>query len=132
MIDNLDKLQKYVDLLKEDEFLYIEIIIRNKDSGNLGRNSRILKTYNVTLVSDLSAYINEIKKLCKSFNARAYLYISPRNEHVIFSDMLSLLATYNKYKNYKTIHRVLIKLSKKQKEQISIFYLMWTQKIIII
>ena len=44
MIDNLDKLQKYVDLLKEDEFLYIEIIIRNKDSGNLGKNSRILKT----------------------------------------------------------------------------------------
>ena len=27
MIDNLDKLQKYVDLLKEDEFLYIEIIM---------------------------------------------------------------------------------------------------------
>ena len=73
MIDNLDKLQKYVDLLKEDEFLYIEIIIRNKDSGNLGKNSRILKTYKLTLVSDLSSYINETKKLCKSFNARAYL-----------------------------------------------------------
>ena len=33
MIDNLEKLQKYIDLLTEDEFLYIEIIIRNKDSG---------------------------------------------------------------------------------------------------
>lgn len=40
MIDNLDKLQKYVDLLKEDEFLYIEIIIRNKDSGNLGKKTK--------------------------------------------------------------------------------------------
>ncbi len=115
MIDNLNKLQKYIDLLKEDEFLYIEIIIRNKDSGNLGRNSRILKTYKLTLVSDLSLYINEIKKLCKSFNARAYLYISPRNEHVVFSDMLSLLATYNKYKNYKTIHKVFNKAVKETK-----------------
>ena len=112
-MNNFYKLKSYVDNLEVDDFLYIEIMIRNKDQkDNIGKNNRIIKSYKVDILTDLNRLEEDIKKLCKAFNARAYVYLSPRNNEKVFSEMLLLMANYNKMKNYDSINRVFDKALK--------------------
>ena len=112
-MNNFYKLKSYVDNLEVDDFLYIEIMIRNKDQkDNIGKNNRIIKSYKVDILTDLNRLEEDIKKLCKTFNARAYIYLSPRNNEKVFSEMLLLMANYNKMKNYDSINRVFDKALK--------------------
>ena len=88
-------------------------MIRNKDQNdNIGKNNRIIKSYKVDILTDLNRLEEDIKKLCKAFNARAYVYLSPRNNEKVFSEMLLLMANYNKMKNYDSINRVFDKALK--------------------
>ena len=112
-MNNFYKLKSYIDNLEVDDFLYIEIMIRNKDQkDNIGKNNRIIKSYKVDILTDLNRLEEDIKKLCKTFNARAYIYLSPRNNEKVFSEMLLLMANYNKMKNYDSINRVFDKALK--------------------
>lgn len=63
-MNNSYKLKSYVDNLEVDDFLYIEIMIRNKDQkDNIGKNNRIIKSYKVDILTDLNRLEEDIKKL---------------------------------------------------------------------
>ena len=97
-MNNFYKLKSYVDNLEVDDFLYIEIMIRNKDQkDNIGKNNRIIKSYKVDILTDLNRLEEDIKKLCKAFNARAYVYLSPRNNEKVFSFILSALFLFSQF-----------------------------------
>ena len=91
MINNFDKLTKYLNTLTEDEFLFLQVIQRKKEVKSLGSNNRLIKSYFIDSKEKLDRYEDEIKKLCEVFNARAYVHLSPRNNERLFSEMLLIM-----------------------------------------
>lgn len=105
MINNFEKLNKYLDTLREDEFLFLQVIQRKKEVKDLGSNNRLIKAYFIDSKDKLERYKDEIIKLCEVFNARAYVHLSPRNNERLFSEMLLIMGDYAKSKNFKALSK---------------------------
>ena len=69
-----------------DTLYYVQIVKRDKD--NPGQHSRYnacryLKSYYIKSVNELKAAEQEIKRICKAENARAYIQLNPRSEYYV-------------------------------------------------
>jgi hypothetical protein len=61
-----------------DAFYLIQIMQRGKDAGNEGKPStRVIRSYYVNTEEYFDSHEEEIKKLCRVFNARAYIRLNP-------------------------------------------------------
>lgn len=79
-VDNFNKIEKLL-VFKEDikVFYVIFIIERKKDNPNLRKNSVRRGIWYIRSKSDLEKYKEDIINLCKLYNSRAYISISPRS-----------------------------------------------------
>ena len=78
-IDVLDKVKHLLAFESEDDFYYLQILQRKKENPHLGSNSRVIKNYYINSVEYLEKHYDEIKSLCRMFNARASLRLNKRS-----------------------------------------------------
>ena len=91
MVDVLDDIKGFLLFESDDDFYYLQIIQRKKENSGLGSNSRIIKNYYVGSISYLESKYDEIKGICKLFNARAMLRLNKRSyKKVALSTMVNI------------------------------------------
>ncbi len=79
MIDNFELITSLLKFPNNDIYYHLQIIRRGKDHPNLPAANRTIKAYFITDVNDLNFYKQEIKDLCKFFEARAYINLAPKS-----------------------------------------------------
>lgn len=79
MIDNFELIASLLKFPNDDIYYHLQIIRRGKDHPNLPAANRTIKAYFITDVNDLNFYKQEIKDLCKFFEARAYINLAPKS-----------------------------------------------------
>ena len=79
MIDNFELITPLLKFPNNDIYYHLQIIRRGKDHPNLPAANRTIKVYFITDVNDLNFYKQEIKDLCKFFEARAYINLAPKS-----------------------------------------------------
>lgn len=90
-IDNLNLVLPFLVFESADDFYYLQILQRKKENPQLGRNSRVIKNYYIKSQEDLIKKYDEIKDLCRLFNARASLRLNKRSfEKVAFKAMINM------------------------------------------
>ena len=93
-IDNLNLLTPLLNFESPDDFYYLQILQRKKENPQLGSNSRVIKNYYIKSVDHLEKRYDEIKELCRLFNARASLRLNKRSfEKVAFKALLNISNT---------------------------------------
>lgn len=91
MVDVLENIKGLLLFESDDDFYYLQIIQRKKENSGLGSNSRIIKNYYVGSISYLESKYDEIKGICKLFNARAMLRLNKRSyKKVALSTMVNI------------------------------------------
>lgn len=98
MIDNFDKLRKYLVFDRDndpDTFYYVQIIQRRKDEGvTIKKNCKMIRSYYITSLRYWDDHIEQIKELCRTFKARAYIHLNPRSWKKCVLMAFGELATY--------------------------------------
>lgn len=91
MVDVLENIKGLLLFESDDDFYYLQIIQRKKENSGLGSNSRIIKNYYIGSISYLESKYDEIKDICKLFNARAMLRLNKRSyKKVALSTMVNI------------------------------------------
>ena len=62
-----------------DKFYLIHIIKRRKDNSDMDQSERIIRSYTIPNMNYFYRILPEIKIMCHTFNARAYMYINRRS-----------------------------------------------------
>ena len=75
MIDNFKLIFPYLSWPSSDIFYWISIFQRRKDGNDIGADNKLLKDIYIDSPAKYWAKEQEIKDLCKFFNARAYIYL---------------------------------------------------------
>lgn len=78
-IDVIDQIQGLLKFESDDDFYYLQILQRKKENPQIGSNSRVIKNYYIKSIDHLLFRYEEIKQLCKVFNARAMLRLNKRS-----------------------------------------------------
>lgn len=98
MIDNFDRLRKYLVFDRDndpDTFYYVQIIQRRKDEGvTIKKNCKMIRSYYITSLRYWDDHIEQIKELCHTFKARAYMHLNPRSWKKCVLMAFGELATY--------------------------------------
>lgn len=98
IIDNFDKVRKYLVFDRDNDpdlFYYVQIIQRRKDEGvTIKKNCKTIRSYYVTSLRYWDDHIEQIKELCKTFKARAYIHLVPRSWRKCTLMAFGELATY--------------------------------------
>ena len=93
IVDNFNIFKKIINPLNEDEFYFVQILIRGKDghteAGINGSNkNRLIKFYTIKSVEHLAKVEEEIKAICNIFNARAYIHPTKRSFKAVSKECL--------------------------------------------
>lgn len=79
MIDNIDIIRNFLDFPDEDTFYFLQIMIRKKDVSTLNAYNRVIQSYYIHSKEDFDNKIDEIKKICNLFHARAYINLNQKS-----------------------------------------------------
>lgn len=84
IVDNFNLFKEVMEFNNEDEFYFVQILIRGKDGhteqGVNGNNkNRLIKYYTIRSVDELINKEQEIKSICHALNARAYIHPTKRS-----------------------------------------------------
>lgn len=84
LVNNFNLFKEIMEFNNEDEFYFVQILIRGKDGhteqGINGNNkNRLIKYYTIRSAEELSKKEDEIKSICKALNARAYIHPTKRS-----------------------------------------------------
>lgn len=91
MTDNIDLVLPFLKFDSVDDFYYLQILQRKKENPQLGSNSRVIKNYYIRSQRHLLERYDEIKELCKKFNARASIRLNKRSfEKVAYKAMVNV------------------------------------------
>ena len=83
-IDNFPMVKKLMNFQSDDDFYFVEIIKRKKDNPNEAFHYRQFITYYwIRSTQELESLKNEIINTCEENNARAYIYMNPRQASVV-------------------------------------------------
>ena len=78
-IDNFYTMSSWFDNLSDQgDFFFVQVIQRKKEC-NIGSNNNVIKDYGFFDKETFLDKKDEIITLCKTFNARAYFWVNPRN-----------------------------------------------------
>lgn len=90
MVDNFDIVRQWMKFDSDDEFFFIQVLIRDKDghSANGNNSNRTIKYYTVRSLDEFNKIEPEIKILCKEFGVRAYIHYSKRSFKQVGREML--------------------------------------------
>lgn len=92
IVDNFELLKNFMTFTDVDDYYFIQIMQRSKDVPGLGSSNHVIKTYTVRSKEYFEKHIEEIKTLCQTFTARAYLHPVKRSFKEVSLLMLSDLA----------------------------------------
>ena len=79
MIDNFELIEPLLEFPNEDIYYHLQIIQRKKDCPEIGSNNKVIKSYFICKKESLEKIKQEIIDLCKLFNARAYINLTPKS-----------------------------------------------------
>ena len=117
IIDNTELIKKLIAGCQPGEFYMLQVLHRSKDGKTPyepeGKkiSQQTIKTYYISSPEYLDYKMNEIRDLCKMFNARAYINLNKKSWKKISLKALEILASAiakgdddpNTYKDVKTI-----------------------------
>ena len=79
-IDNFNAAASWFDNLSDQgDFFFVQVMQRNKEKNNVGSSGYVIKDYHFFDKETFLSKKEEITTLCKTFNARAYFWVNPRN-----------------------------------------------------
>lgn len=79
-IDNFNIVSPWFDNLSDQgDFFFVQVMQRNKENNNVRSGGYVIKDYHFFDKETFLAKKEEITTLCRTFNARAYFWINPRN-----------------------------------------------------
>ena len=95
IVDNFNLLKKMMNFTNDDEFYFVQILVRGKDGhseqGVNGNNkNRLVKFYTIKSVEHLQRLEPEIKVLCKAVNGRAYIHPTKRSFKEVADETLKV------------------------------------------
>lgn len=105
IIDNFNLIGNYLfdirESLKEDEFYFLQILVRGKDGNHVSGNNknRLVKYYIIRSKEQLEDLKSEIAGICELVNGRAYIHPTRRN----FKEVANLVLE-GTAKNYISQH----------------------------
>lgn len=80
MVDNFNIFAPWFDNLSDQgDFFFVQVMQRNKEKNNVSSSGYVIKDYYFFNKETFLSKKEEITTLCKTFNARAYFWINPRN-----------------------------------------------------
>ena len=80
IIDNFNAVAPWFDNLSDQgDFFFVQVMQRNKEKNNVGSSGYVIKDYHFFDKETFLSKKEEITTLCKTFNARAYFWVNPRN-----------------------------------------------------
>ena len=81
MINNFDLIAGYLEFELPTDFYFLQILQRKKDNNNcvVSSNYRVIKSYYIYSIEELYRRKDKIIELCNNNNARAYIWLNPRN-----------------------------------------------------
>ena len=98
IIDNTEQIKKLIANCGKDEFYMLQILHRAKDGKTPyepeGKkiSRQTVKTYYISSPEYLDYKMNEIRDLCRMFNARAYINLNKKSWGQISLKSLEILA----------------------------------------
>ena len=104
-IDNFELIGDYLFTIRkplnEDEFYFLQILVRGKDGNHVSGNNknRLIKYYTIRSKEQLLSLKDEIIGICKVVNGRAYIHPTRRNFKEVANCVLEGTA-----KNYISQH----------------------------
>jgi len=92
IVDNFELFKSVMKFDSEDDFYFVQILIRGKDGhteqGVNGNNkNRLIKIYTIKSAEHLSRVEGEIKAICHAINARAYIHPARRSFREVANEM---------------------------------------------
>ena len=95
IVDNFNLFKKILNPHNDDEFYFVQILIRGKDGhteqGVNGSNkNRLIKFYTIKSAEHLAKVENEIKAICNAVNGRAYIHPTKRSFNAISKECLRI------------------------------------------
>lgn len=96
MIDNINIIKPLLNFEKDGDFYMLYIFLRKKDmttDKSAHQSVRTIKTYCVESLKYLDERYDEIKLLCETFKARAYIHVQKQNHFDVSLEMMVTLAT---------------------------------------
>lgn len=105
MIDNIKLVLPFLKFENEDDFYYLQILQRKKENAEIGSSSRVIKNYYITSQEYLLKKYDEIKELCKIFNARASIRLNKRSFEKVGFKMLENIANSMRNREYKFLNK---------------------------
>ena len=93
IVDNFNLFKKIINPYNDDEFYFVQILIRGKDGhteqGVNGSNkNRLIKFYTIKSTEYLEKVENEIKDICNIVNGRAYIHPTKRSFKAVSKECL--------------------------------------------
>lgn len=79
MINNFEQIKTLLEFPNDDIYYHLQIIRRGKDNPEMTGANRVIKPYFICSLEPLDKVEQEIKDLCKFFNARAYINLTPKS-----------------------------------------------------
>ncbi len=91
MIDNINLIKPLLNFTDEDKFYFLQILKRKKDDAN-NKSSSLIKAYYICSEEYLTYKFEEIKTICDTFNARAYIDLNRRSYKKVLLRTMSYIA----------------------------------------
>lgn len=108
MIDNFEQIKSLMKFNSEDEFYFVQIIMRKKDnpdSKGSNNNSRLIKSYFISSVEKLEELKEEMIVLAKLYNARVCISLNKKSYEKCAFHMLKKVTDQILNKDFKSIRR---------------------------
>jgi hypothetical protein len=105
MIDNLKQLLPLLIFESEDDFYWLQVIVRGKDSKLTSADNRYIKNYHIKSIEQLYKVYPEVQTLCDVFGARAYIHLNKRSFRKTSLKTLALIAQDIESNNFECVKR---------------------------
>lgn len=109
-MNNFEHISYWFDNLKEDDFYWIQVLKRSKDGNITSSSKQVIKDYTIFNKTDFNECEKEIKDLCKLYNARAYIWVNPRNYKKFQLNLLKITIDAidsNSHSIYKLVNKAI-------------------------
>lgn len=96
MIDNLDLVKPLLNFENEGDFYMLYVLKRKKDQPEGEKDNhqsvRTIRSYCIRSIEQLEKKYDEVKLLCETFKARAYIHVQKQNHKDVSLQMMVTLA----------------------------------------
>lgn len=110
-VDNVDLIRGFLDFPNEDVFYFVQVMNRKKDCGY----DRVIKSFYIHSLQDYDNKVKEIKTLCDTFSARAYIHLNRKSFEKTtlqsLKEMADLVLNRNFYQSKRVFDSVCGKFS---------------------